>query len=72
MSGALKELTIESELKKMGDVWRETRFSLHKHIKVSGPALQPGSGLLCRTCIYPPCPLDAFALYPCAPTQAHP
>jgi dynein heavy chain len=34
-SAAVKELTIESELKKMVEVWREQKFVLHKYHKVS-------------------------------------
>ena len=35
-SGAVKELTIESEIKKLADVWREQRFELGKYMKVRG------------------------------------
>lgn len=30
---AVKELTIENELKKMGDVWKEQKFDLFKYTK---------------------------------------
>jgi hypothetical protein len=40
-SGAVKELTIESELKKMADVWKEQRFDLHKYTHVSYYLLIP-------------------------------
>ena len=33
-NAALKELTIESELKKLADVWREEKFELAKYFKV--------------------------------------
>ena len=33
-NAAVKELTIESELKKLGEVWREQRFELAKYNKV--------------------------------------
>lgn len=35
-SCALKELTIENELKKLVDVWKEQRFDLRKYQNVSG------------------------------------
>lgn len=34
-SGALKELTIENEIKKLADTWQEQRFHLHKYHSVS-------------------------------------
>lgn len=34
-SSALKELTIENELKKLADQWKEQRFDLHKYNAVS-------------------------------------
>eukprot|EP00879_Flechtneria_rotunda_P030999 GHRR01033803.1.p1 GENE.GHRR01033803.1~~GHRR01033803.1.p1 ORF type:complete len:122 (-),score=32.22 GHRR01033803.1:412-777(-) len=34
-SNALKELTIENELKKLADVWKEQKFELHKYQNVS-------------------------------------
>jgi hypothetical protein len=57
-SAALKELTIEGELKKMAEVWREQRFVVHKYSKVGGcrrpagvlgalPALSPQVALDC-------------------------
>lgn len=33
-SAAAKELVIETELKKLGDLWKEQRFSLHKYTNV--------------------------------------
>jgi hypothetical protein len=33
-NAAVKELTIESELKKLTDVWREQRFEVFKYMKV--------------------------------------
>lgn len=41
-TSALKELTIENELKKLADVWKEHKFDLHKYNTVSvhrGPRL---------------------------------
>ena len=35
-SAAVKELTIESELKKMAEVWKEQKFDLRKYHKVGG------------------------------------
>ncbi|MGF2075643.1 hypothetical protein, partial [Enterococcus casseliflavus] len=32
---ALKELTIENEIKKLADTWQEQRFDLHKYHSVS-------------------------------------
>ncbi len=37
-NGAVKELTIESEIKKLGEVWREQRFDLGKYLKVRAAA----------------------------------
>jgi hypothetical protein len=34
-SCALKELTIENEIKKLADTWQEQRFDLHKYHSVS-------------------------------------
>lgn len=34
-NAAVKELTIENEIKKLADVWREQRFELGKYMKVS-------------------------------------
>jgi dynein heavy chain, axonemal len=34
-NAAVKELTIESELKKLAEAWREQRFDVFKYIKVS-------------------------------------
>jgi hypothetical protein len=42
-NGALKELTIENDLKKIADVWKEQRFELHKYNHVSGKTA-PGAG----------------------------
>ncbi len=33
-NAAVKELTIETELKKLADVWKEQRFELGKYMKV--------------------------------------
>ena len=33
-NAAIKELTIESEIKKLADVWRDQRFELGKYMKV--------------------------------------
>jgi dynein heavy chain len=41
-SAALKELTIEGELRKMAEVWREQRFVVHKYAKVG--RRRPGCG----------------------------
>jgi len=38
-SSAVKELVIETELKKLADLWREQRFTLHKYNNVSGSML---------------------------------
>lgn len=37
-NAAVKELTIESEIKKLSDVWREQKFELGKYMKVRGAA----------------------------------
>jgi hypothetical protein len=42
-NGALKELTIENDLKKMADVWKEQRFELHKYNHVSGRTVRHGT-----------------------------
>jgi hypothetical protein len=34
-NAAVKELTIESELKKLADAWRDQRFEVFKYMKVS-------------------------------------
>lgn len=34
-SCALKELTIENEIKKLADTWQEQRFDMHKYHSVS-------------------------------------
>jgi dynein heavy chain len=34
-SSALKELTIENEIKKLAETWQEQRFGLHKYHSVS-------------------------------------
>lgn len=34
-SSALKELTIETELKKLAELWKEQKFDLHKYNTVS-------------------------------------
>lgn len=40
-SSALKELTIENELRKLADVWKEQKFDFHKYNMVrSGQQLQ--------------------------------
>lgn len=44
-SAAVKELVIETELKKLADIWKEQRFTLHKYTNVS--SLGP-SGLLAQ------------------------
>ena len=35
VSGATKELVIEMELKKVGEAWKEQKFTLAKYMKVS-------------------------------------
>ena len=38
VSAASKELVIEGELRKLADLWKEQRFTLHKYSSVSrGP-----------------------------------
>ena len=49
-NAALKELTIESELKKLADVWREEKFELAKYFKV-GLHTSAGEGTLLSTLI---------------------
>jgi hypothetical protein len=39
VSSAAKELVIETELKKLADLWRDQRFILHKYKSVSLPGL---------------------------------
>lgn len=47
-SSALKELTIENELKKLAESWKEQRFDLHKYTTVGG-CWQAGGGMeLCQ------------------------
>lgn len=41
---AAQELTIENEIKKLADVWREQRFELGKYMKVRMPMLINGLG----------------------------
>jgi dynein heavy chain len=48
-SCALKELTIESEIKKLADTWQEQHFDLHKYHSVSWGQAWGRSALLPRS-----------------------
>ena len=60
-SGAVKELTIESELKKMADVWKEQRFELHKYTHVRTAPLHVTLSSSCRHTHHGICNLHALA-----------
>ena len=45
-SCALKELTIENEIKKLADTWQEQRFDLHKYQSVSAGPVEQHNSLL--------------------------
>jgi dynein heavy chain len=49
-SAALRELTIENELKKLGATWQEQRFELHRYQSVS---FDKGRAIWCHSCSLP-------------------